>query len=355
MTLSSARYIRPAMRCLSRVLPLIALVALSLPEAAAEERRIATLAPEGSLWMKQLRRGAAMIEKATDGRVVTRYYAGGTQGGEKDVIRKMQIGQLDGAALTSIGLSLIYPGIRVLQLPGFYQSTAEIDYVRRKMWPHFQKKFRARGFELLAPGDVGWIYLFSTVKVTTRSELEDLKIWRWDGDPLSRDLFAASGLRGIPLTVPQVLGAFNTGTINAAFASPLAAVALQWHTRVRYMSAVPVGYGVGAMVMRTEVWNQASAADRQVQQKIGRKMAIKTVRRVRRDNGRALRAMKRSGVRVIAPTPGLKTELAKNAEKMWTRWVGKLYSQRELDLVKKYRAEYRAKHPGERGDGGVVK
>lgn len=340
-------------RKLPRFLPFLAL-AIAVPTARADERRIATLAPEGSLWMKQLRKGAALVEKHTDGRVVTRYYAGGTQGGEKDVVRKMEIGQLDGAALTSIGLSLIYPGIRVLQLPAFYQSTDEIDYVRARMWPHFREKFRARGYELGAPGDVGWIYLFSTVRVTTESELKSLKIWRWDGDPLSRDLFAAVGLRGIPLSVPEVLGAFNTGKINAAFASPLAAVALQWHTKVRYMSAVPVGYAVGAMVMRTAAWNKASPADREVQLKISRKLAKKTVRRVRSDNGRALDAMKRAGVRVTPARPDLERELDKKAEAMWGRWVGKLYSQRELDLVKKYRAEYRAKHPGERGDRGVV-
>jgi TRAP-type C4-dicarboxylate transport system substrate-binding protein len=336
------------------LLPFLVL-AIAAPRAHADERRIATLAPEGSLWMKQLRRGAALIEKHTDGRVVTKYYSGGTQGGEKDVVRKMGIGQLDGAALTSIGLALIYPGIRVLQLPGFYQSTSEIDYVRLKMWPHFREKFRARGYELLAPGDIGWIYLFSTVAVRTEAELKRLKIWRWDGDPLSRDLFAAVGLRGIPLSVPEVLTAFNTRKIEAAFASPLAAVALQWHTKVRFMAAAPVGYGVGAMVMRTEVWNRASDADKKVQTKIGRKMAIKTVQRVRRDNDRALAAIKRSGVVVIPPRPDMERELDRNAEAMRSRWVGKLYSQRELDLVVQYRAEYRAKHPGERGDRGVVK
>jgi TRAP-type C4-dicarboxylate transport system substrate-binding protein len=266
----------------------------------------------------------------------------------------MEVGQLDGSALTSIGLSLIYPGIRVLQLPGFYQSTDEIDYVRKKMWPHFRARFRARGYELGAPGDVGWIYLFSTVKVATEAQLKALKIWRWDGDPISRDLFASVGLRGVPLAVPEVLTAFNTGKINAAFASPLAAVALQWHTKVRYMGAVPVGYGVGAMVMRTEVWDRASAADKQVQTKISRKLAAVTVRRVRRDNARALHAMKRAGVRVVPAQPGLERELGKNAEAMWGRWVGKLYSQKELDLVVKYRAEYRAKNPGARGDGGVA-
>ncbi len=113
-----------------RVLP-IALAALfsvfALPHAEADESRIATLAPEGSRWMKQMRLGADKIEKATDGRVTAKYYAGGTQGDEKDVVRKMGLGQLDGAALTAVGLGLIVPSIRVLQLPGLYANVGELD------------------------------------------------------------------------------------------------------------------------------------------------------------------------------------------------------------------------------------
>ena len=357
MTLSSGCYIAPVRRPTHRTASLLALGLLvaTATGAAADERRIATLAPDGSLWMKQLRRGAAVIEKLTDGRIVTRYYSGGSQGGEKDVVRKMEIGQLDGAALTSIGLSLIYPGIRVLQLPGFYQSTAEVDYVRRKMWPYFRERFRERGYALLSAGDVGWIYLFSTARVSSKSDLEKLKIWRWDGDPISRDLFEAIGLRGIPLSVPQVLGAFSTGRIDAAFASPLAAIALQWHTKVRYMAARPVGYGIGGMVMRSKVWDRASEADKAIQIRVGRKLGRQTIARVRRDNERALKALARNGVVVVPARPDLERELDARAAGMWRRWVGKLYSQKELDLVMKYRAEYRAKHPAESGDRGVVK
>ena len=113
-----------------------------------DERRIATLAPRGSSWMKTLERGAAEIEKETQGRVTTKYYPNGVQGDERDVIRKMGLGQLDGAAVTSVGLSLVYEGIRVLELPRMFASVEEMDYVRGKMWPYFRKKFAKKGFVL---------------------------------------------------------------------------------------------------------------------------------------------------------------------------------------------------------------
>ena len=67
------------------------------------ERRIATLAPRGSAWMKILERGAQEVEKATEGRIKIKYYPNGVQGDERDVIRKMRLGQLDGASVTSVG------------------------------------------------------------------------------------------------------------------------------------------------------------------------------------------------------------------------------------------------------------
>ena len=343
--------------CSMRVLSIALAVVISTLAAAtshADERRIATLAPEGSRWMKQLRAGADKIEKATNGRVTAKYYAGGTQGDEKDVVRKMGLGQLDGAALTSVGLGLIVPSIRVLQLPGLYANVGEVDYVRKKMWPYFQKKFRKQGYELLAPGDVGWIYMFATKSVKSEAALKRLKIWRWGDDPMSAEVFKELGLNGVPLGVPEVNAAFATGRVDAAFGSPLAAIALQWHTSVKYMSSIPIGYGVGGMVLRKKVWDAASDTDKKIQTKIGRKQVKRSIKLIRKDNKRALKALKREGITFVTPDDSLQKKLAGTAEKTWTRWVGDLYTKKELAMVLKYRDEYRAKHPVKEGAVGEI-
>ncbi len=324
------------------IVALVALVATA-SVAHADTRRIATLAPEGSLWMKQMQKGAEMVKQATDGRILTKYYGGGSQGDERDVVRKMRMGQLDGAALTSIGLAMIYPGIRVLQLPHFYADVDELDYVRKKTWPYFQKKFREEGFELLTVGDVGWIHLFSTKPIRNESDLKNAKMWIWQGDPLAKKVTAKLGIKGITLGVPEVLPALQSGRIDACFGSPLAAVALQWHTAIRYMSSMKVAYGIGGMVMRKEVWDRASDEDKKAQQKIGRKMSKKTVARVRKDNARALKALKREGMKVVETPADVEKKFVDQATEQWQAQVGKVYSQAELDMVMKYRAEYRAK------------
>ena len=188
----------------------------------------------------------------------------------------------------------------------------------------------------------------------SQADFKKLKIWVWDGDPVGNTVFKKLGLKGVPLGVPEVLSGLQIGKIEAAFSSPLAAVALQWHTQIKYIGGMPVGYGIGGMVMRKDVWARASKADKKTQRKIGRKLSKKTIKRVRRDNARALQAMKRGGVIVMKMPSDYQKEFEKQSKAMWKQWVGKLYSQEELDLVLKYRAEFREKNPDAPTDGGTL-
>jgi TRAP-type transport system periplasmic protein len=338
------------LRMTSRVLGAVAACAIATlgmgaAEAQSNERRIATLAPPGSAWMKVLDRGAAEIERATDGRVKTTYYAGGSQGDERDVVRKMRLGQLDGAALTSVGLSMIDESIRVLELPMMFRDVQEMDYVRNKMWPYFQKKFDEKGFILGDPGDVGWVYFFSRTPVNSLGDLRNTRVWMWTDDQLVRAMFRKLNVNGVPLGVPDVLSALQSGRINACYGSPLAAVALQWSTRVRYMTSMPMSYSIGGSVLRKEAYEQASVADRRIQDKIARVQGNRLRRIVRKDNEEAQRQMVRAGVKVIDTPADMVRDFEKAAQEVWKELAGRLYTQKELDMVIRYRDEYRAKNP----------
>ena len=148
------------------------------------ELGIATLAPSGSPWMEVLDKAGAEIKEKTAGRVTMKYFDGGQMGDERDFVRKIKLGQLSGAAVTSIGLAMIDESIRVLELPMMFQSAEELDYVADKLWPYFQKKFEKKGFKLNDRGEVGWIYFLSKSKVEKLSELRSQKLWLWGDDQL---------------------------------------------------------------------------------------------------------------------------------------------------------------------------
>jgi TRAP-type transport system periplasmic protein len=309
----------------------------------AQERRIATLAPPGSTWMQVFTREGQEIEQRTEGRVTTRYYPGGVQGDEREVVRKMRRGQLDGAALTSVGLSLIDESIRVLELPRLFESVEELDYVRSRMWPHFQKKFEEKGFILSEPGDVGHVYFYSKRPVTSMQDLTSSRVWMWTDDRLVRAMYQKLGINGVPLGVPDVLPALQTGRIDAAYGSPLSTVALQWHTQFTHSTSMAMSYAIGAGVMRKELWEQLEGRDREVIRRIERVVRPRLMRVVRNDNQRAFNAMKTSGMNVVETPSELVQQFDRAAQQVWREMVGTLYSQEELDMVLRYRQEFRSR------------
>jgi len=313
--------------------------------AAAEnvEVRLATLAPDGSSWMKVLGKGSAEIATKTDKRVVVKYFPGGVMGDERDVVRKINLGQLDGAAVTSVGLSMIDESIRVLELPRMFASVEELDFVADKMWPYFQKKFEKKGFKLGDRGDVGWIYFLSKSPVNSVSDLKSAKVWMWGDDGIVRAMFKRLGVSGVPLGVPEVEPNLTTGRIDACYGSPLAAVALQWNTKVKYMTSLPMSYAIGATVIKIDAYNKVSAEDQKLVAKITKGMQKTLRKQIRKDNESAKKQMVRKGVKITETSPELLADFDKAATAVWDELAGKVYSKDELAMVMKHRAEYRAK------------
>jgi TRAP-type C4-dicarboxylate transport system substrate-binding protein len=323
----------------------IALAVFSLggTTAKADTWRVATLAPSGSAWMKMLAKGAAEIKTKTDGRIGIKYYADGVQGDETVVVKKMLKGALDGAALTTVGLSQIVPSIRVLELPRLFDSVKEMEYVRLRMWKHFQRKFLKKGYILGIPGDVGWIQFMSKNNIRNLAELRKQKLWMWGSDKIVRAMYKELGLKGVSMGVPQVLTALTTGKINGCYGSPLVATALQWYSKVKYMSKLRMSYAIGASIIRADVYNKATPEDQKTQKLLTLKYAKKLKRFVRRDNSRSITQMKRKGVRFVDAPIEMEEAFDKAAQAVWKKLTGKLYSKWQLDTVLKLRQKYRDK------------
>ena len=324
-----------------------ALVALtSARPAHADELRLATLAPSGSPWMEVLDKAAAETKDKTSGRVTLKYFEGGQQGDERDFVRKIKLGQLDGAAVTAVGLSMIDESIRVLELPMMFESAEELDYVADKLWPYFQKKFEAKGFKLQDRGEVGWIYFLSKGRVDKLADLRGQKLWMWGDDRLVGAVFKKLGLNGVPLGVPEVDAALTSGKIDACYSSPVAAVALQWYSKVKFMTSMPMSFAIGATIVSNEAYKKVTPQDAKLIEDISRANAKKLRKTIRKANEDAKGTMSRKGVQVIQTPVAMVDEFTKAATELWTELAGKIYSKEELKMVLDARDEYRAKHKG---------
>ena len=322
----------------------IGFAGLGTARAESLEFRIATLAPPGSGWMKGLEKGAQALEQETSGRVKIKYYGGAVQGDERDAIRKMKLGGLDGVVVTGVGLAMIDKSIRILEMPRMFDSIEEMDYVREKMWPYFQKRFEAKGYVLGAPADVGWVYFMSRDPVKSMADLQKTKAWMWTDDKVVRTMFEKLKVSGVPLGVPDVLPSLQSGRIDACYGPPLAAMAFQWNTKIKYMTSMPMSYSVGSTVLRKDVYEKMAAGDQAIEKAITDKLGVALRKNIRRDNNDAQLAMTRKGVKVITTPAAMIAAFDKAAEEAWSDLVDRIYTQKQLDLVLKYRAQYREKH-----------
>jgi TRAP-type C4-dicarboxylate transport system substrate-binding protein len=330
---------------------LCAAVLLSLgggPARADVTVRIATLAPEGSSWMKLFHEWSSAVDagtRATPTPVKIKFFAGGVAGDERDVVRKMKLGSLDGGAVTAIGLGIIQPDVRVLEIPYFIMDYAELDHVRHVLDADFHKKFDEKGYVLLTWGDVGPVHLFSNEELTSVEALRRIKIWAWSDDRMTVRLFEALKLNSVKLGVPDVLTSLQTGLINACYGSPLSTLALQWNTKVKYMTSMSISQSIGATVITRRAWDAMSPAAQKVLTDETVTLGRKLLAQIREDNTRALRKMQQIGLKVVETPAVVTDEIRKQALALAPALDGEVFSGDFRRKVEKIVAEYRAARP----------
>jgi TRAP-type C4-dicarboxylate transport system substrate-binding protein len=325
----------------------VLLVALA-PAAGAQrqpraevEIKLATLAPDGSTWMKTMRAIDADVRQRTENRVGFKFFPGGVQGDEKDVIRKLRNGQIHGAAFTGFGLGSIVPEVRVIELPFMFESLDELDHVLAQTDDYYQREFDAKGYTLLGWTDVGFVYLFTKSPVHSPADMPRAKWWIWSGDQLAEIFFKAFKITPIPLAAPDVLTSLQTGVVDAVYSSPLACVAMQWFTRVKYMSDLPVTHGVSALLLSKKAVAGVSPADLAVIREVSRRHLAALTAKTRVQNEEAIEEIKKEGVQMVAVDPATRKEFMDRGRAAWSDGVGTLYSQELLDRVKNILVEYR--------------
>ncbi|HAI59174.1 MAG TPA: C4-dicarboxylate ABC transporter [Xanthomonadaceae bacterium] len=288
-----------------RLLLSILLLALS-PALLAQTQtlRLATLAPDGSPWMRELRAAAEQVKAETGGRVEIRYFPGGVMGNDQAVLRRIrQGGQLQGGVLTSSELAVVYPDAPAYTLPFLFANWAEIDRVRPKVDPLLAQGFAERGFHMLGASGVGFAYLMSTKPMTGVEDVKRAKLWVPQNDIITDITFREGGASPIPLPIGDVFTALQTGMVDMVANTPAGAVALQWHGRLRVLYDLPLAYVVGFIVVDQRAWRRIAPADQAIVDRIFKATAARVDQSIRRDDVAALEAMKRQGLAVVTPTP----------------------------------------------------
>lgn len=317
------------------------------PEAVAQEHAIkfATLAPEGSTWMNVMREYDAAIRKESAGRLRFKIYAGAVHGEDKDVLSKIRLGQLHSAGLTGFGLGRISSKLRILDSPFLFENYDEVDYLYSVLDEELTADLEKKGFILLGWAEVGFVHVFTNTPVRSVADMKDVKMWMWEGDAIAEATFEAFGLRPIPLSVVDVLTSLQTGLISGAYASPVAVIALQWNTRVKYMMNIPLANASGAVVIARATYDKLPADLQEILVRNGKKFMRELTIKIRKENTDAIETLKKHGVKLVDVVSSQVVQDFKAAGKRARRsLVGKLYDQAFLDRVEATMADFRAHH-----------
>ena len=306
--------------------------------------KLATLAPEGSSWIETFNAIDAEVRQKTGGQVRCKFYTGGVLGDEKDMLRKMHIGQIHAAALTSAGLSAIFNEMDVFQIPFLFETHDEVDFVLSQMDAFFRNGFDKKNYVLLGWSEAGFVRLMSTKPVATLADLRKLKVWTWEDAPMTRIIFEEAKVSAIPLSVPDVLVGLQTGLVDVVYAPPSGAISLQWFTKTRYITDVNLIYLIGGVVIKRKVFNKIEPGHRKILMEVWQRRISRLKQQIREENREAMQVMVSHGIKIITPSPVQVAEFKKVSAKAIERLKGETFSEKIRNEISAQIETYRKKH-----------
>ena len=276
--------------------------------AYAVDIKIASLAPNQSAWMQDMRAAGKEIEQRTDGRVKLRFYGGGTQGTEDKVLQKIKIGQLHGGTFSATDFMKDYGAINIYGLPFVFESWEEMRYVRDRMDARLQAGFADLNFVTF--GIAGsFSMVLSNEPIRNYEDMKGKKVWLPQGDFVSYEAMRRLQLSPVALPITDVLTGLQTGLLDIAAIPPEVAVALQWHTRVKYVTNMPVAFGISFLAISKRSFDRLSAADQAVVSEVLTKVYEEIDRNAAAESENAMQALQSIGITHVEPEEGQFAEL----------------------------------------------
>jgi TRAP-type C4-dicarboxylate transport system substrate-binding protein len=277
----------------------VLLLGLVTSQAGARDIKIATLAPDGSAWMLAMREAAAKVEEGSEGRLRFKFYPAGVMGSDATVLRKIRLGQLQGAALTGSEASLVESNAGIYSLPFLLRDEAELEAVREQIDARLVERFSAAGMQLLSINNVGFAYLMSTRPIRSTDDLRSAKVWIPQNDRIAEVTFRSGGVSPTSLPLGDVFTSLQTGLVDTVANTWSGAIGLQWHTRLKYAIDLPLTMVMGFIMIDGKVFDRIDPADQELMLRSFTEASRQTDERFRRDNAGARGALLKQGLELL--------------------------------------------------------
>ncbi len=258
--------------------------------------KLGTLAPAGSTWHTLLKEMAQKWSETSGGQVSLKIFPGGVIGDEGLMVRKMQVGQIQAAAVTTVGMHDLTPEPQAVDVPLGISTYDELDYVMAKLEPRLNAALYNKGYVAINWSDVGFVQFFSTHPMCTPAQIPSAKLFAWDGDPKSIEAWRAGGFHPVVLSSTDIIPQLATGMVDTVVAAPLYAFTARIYQKANHVCELRWAVLTGATLVKREVWERIPAEVRTkllgIAKEYGRRVALE----VRRLNEDALTQMKKQGL-----------------------------------------------------------
>ena len=295
--------------------------------------KMGTLAPEGTDWHGMLIEMGQQWKSATKGKVQLRIYPGGVLGDERDMVRKMRIGQIQAAGMTAEGLSEIVSDFSCYFVPLVYQNPEDVNKVTEALLPGLEQKLEDNGFKLLYLSELTYAYWFSTSPIKVPSDLKNKKFFTWAGDFKWEQVYKKAGYNPVPLATTDILSALQTGLISTIPQPPIYALAQQSFGIADHMLDLKWGVLMAGIVVDMKTWKRIPNKHHEDLLSIARTIQAKYADSNSDADIKALEAMKQYGLKVHTPSEDERDLWFQEVERVSYYLRGKVIPETIYDTV----------------------
>jgi TRAP-type C4-dicarboxylate transport system substrate-binding protein len=325
---------------------LLILAAALVPAPLFSQRRqtlkIASVAPENTPWGAALNKMARDWRAATNGEVEIQIYHNSVAGSEEDVLRKMRIGQLQGAVFTSWGLNSITPEVLTLSCPFLIRDNTELDLVFRELRPGLEQKIEEKGFIPVAWSKAGWVKIFSKQPVFVPADLKKQKLGTSASEIELTQAFKAMGFQMVPINMNEVLIALQSGMVEAIYQSPIAVGGLQIFGIAKHMATINIAPFMGGIVLSRNAWRSVPDKYRPKLLEINKQMERELDASILKLEADAIAAMSSYGLVTNRVSPDQENLWYTEVEKTMPALVGTSFDRDTYNAVDRLLKNYRA-------------
>ena len=308
--------------------------------------KFGTVAPAGTPWADTLDEIKKRVDQESGKTIKIKNYLGGQLGGELEILNGIRRGRIQGGGITSAALGSVITEMNVLEIPFIFNSYEEADYVLDNyLLEPFKELFEKKGLIFVSWAENGWRNIgLKNRQVKKPSDLKGVKVRSQNAIP-HMEFWKKVEANAVPIEVPEVLSALNTGVVEGFDNTALFTLAAEWQTAIKYFSVTEHIYQPAAVVYSAKFWKKMDDKQKKILMGPGNDMAAPSRASVRALGGELTEILKGMGINVYTLTQKERDEFRNVIGNLQEEIVAKLGgdSKRIYDLVLKGKKAYKNK------------